>query len=59
MYVVAFTFFFNIIGQITGSAVRWHHFDSWRHADKEGFLGVTVDMDSKQMSGEWCSQITI
>lgn len=45
MYEIAFTRFFSLVAERGGQPVRWFHLHT------EGFYGITVDMDSKQMAG--------
>ncbi|KAF1942295.1 hypothetical protein EJ02DRAFT_175475 [Clathrospora elynae] len=46
MYELAFNWFFELLGERSRKKVQWYHLNI------DGFLGTTVDMDSKQMAGE-------
>ena len=45
LYSIAFLTLFKWVEKLTGDIVRWQHLHG------SGIIGVTVDMDGKQMSG--------
>lgn len=46
LYSKAFQMLFSFIGKINNQPLKW------RHLHETGMIGVTVDMDGKQMGGE-------
>lgn len=51
MYQKCFEILFKHVSQCTQKEVRW------KHLHYNGFVGITVDMDGKQMSGRSCSPL--
>ena len=45
MYAEAFTKFFKLCSEASGKPIRFYHL----HGD--GIMGVTIDMDNKQLQG--------
>ncbi|KAF1964242.1 hypothetical protein BU23DRAFT_493347, partial [Bimuria novae-zelandiae CBS 107.79] len=45
IYQIGLTAFFGICSERVGRPIQWHHIH------KQGFVGVTVDMDNKQAKG--------
>lgn len=46
LYSKAFQMLFGWIARITDTPIKW------KHLHQTGVIGVTVDMDGKQLSGE-------
>lgn len=47
MYERAFTEFFSVCKELTGASFNWMYLSG------VGAIGVTVDMDTKQMAGKY------
>jgi hypothetical protein len=46
MYYEVFTQVFKLVGKVCETPIRWQHIHG------EGFVSVTMDMDTKQMPGK-------